>query len=156
MVNDRPPFRFSSRAEITNAMASESGAAHELGDLPVWNLGDLYPAPDSAEFTGDLENARAQALAFEEKWKGKLSDVSVESSKGGIGQAIREFEALEDILGRIGAYAGLTYYGDMTDPAKGKFFSDIGDAITEIATHLLFFSLELNRIDDDVLQAMMA
>lgn len=155
MVNDRPPFRFSSRAEITNAMASESGAAYALGDLPVWNLGDLYPAPDSAEFTGDLEKARAQALVFEEKWKGKLSDVSVESSKGGIGQAIREFEALEDILGRIGAYAGLTYYGDMTDPAKGKFFSDISDAITEIATHLLFFSLELNRIDDDVLQAMM-
>ena len=141
---------------IPSAMVAETGTVPALGALPTWNLGDLYASGDGPDFLRDLEKARIDAAAFQEKWKGKLNDACGKTGGEGLGQALGEFEALEDIIGRIGSYAGLTYYGDMTDPAKGKFFSDISAAITDIATNLLFFGLELNRVEDALLEAAMA
>ena len=78
--------------------------------------------------------------------------------KGGgrLAEAVREFEALNDLLGRIVSYAGLLYAADTSDPARQKFFGDIQEKITTISSHLLFFPLELNRIDDAVLETAMA
>ena len=41
-----------------------------FGELPVWNLSDLYPATDSPELKTDLEKARAEAKAFEADYRG--------------------------------------------------------------------------------------
>jgi len=131
----------------TSSTQAQNGTA-QLGELPVWNLTDLYPAVDSREFAGDLERARSEARLFQEKWKGRLTEACGKTGNEGLGQSLKEFEALEDLIGRVGSYAGLVYYQDMTDPAKGKFFSDVSAAITEIAGDLLFFGLELNRIED--------
>jgi oligoendopeptidase F len=141
---------------IARAVAEERGAAPSLGDLPTWNLADLYPAGDGPDFQRDLEKSRLDAAAFQERWKGRLDEACEKTGAEGLGRALTEFEALEDIIGRIGSYAGLTYYGDMTDPANGKFFSDISAAITDIATNLLFFGLELNRVDDARIEQAMA
>jgi len=137
------------------AAPGEAGATAALGELPSWNLADLYPSTDSPLFLGDLEKARIDATAFQDKWKGKLEAACAKTGDEGLGQSLEEFEALEDLIGRIGSYAGLTYYGDMTDPAKGKFFSDTSAAITEIATDLLFFGLELNRVEDERVELAM-
>ena len=136
-----------------NRTASAGG---DLGALPEWNLGDLYPSRDGSAFTGDLAKAKADAAAFQERWKGNLAAACARTGSEGLGEALRQFEALEDLIGRIGSYAGLTYYSDMTDPANGKFFADTSAAITDMAGDLLFFSLELNRIDDAVLEQAMA
>ena len=61
---------------------------------------------------------------------------------------MREFEALNDLLGRIVSYASLLYAADTSDPARQKFFGDIQEKITAISSKLLFFPLELNRLDD--------
>ena len=45
------------------------------------------------------------------------------------------------------SYAGLVYTGDTTDPVKAKFYGDAQGKITDASTHVLFFTLELNRID---------
>lgn len=135
------------------AVAAESAPA--LGSLPVWKLEDLYPSPTAAEFTSDLERAEKDALAFEAKWKGKLSEVAASDGDEGIGAALREYEALDDLLGRLASYAGLTYYSDMTNTANGKFFGDVQARLTDLSAHLLFFTLELNRIDDAVMNACM-
>jgi oligoendopeptidase F len=155
MTAIRPSSLFPTFDAIRHALGGESGAAASLGDLPTWNLGDLYSGENGPDFTGDLEKARVDAAAFQDKWKGKLSNACDATGAEGVGQALKEFEALEDIIGRIGSYAGLTYYGDMSDPAKGKFFSDTSAAITDIATNLLFFGLELNRIDDEKIEKAM-
>jgi oligoendopeptidase F len=133
-----------------------TAAAPALDGLPTWNLNDLYPGAQSPAFTSDLARARTEATAFQTRWKGNLAAACLSTGPEGLGQALSDFEALEDLIGRIGSYAGLTYYGDMTDPAKGKFFSDISAAITEIASDLLFFGLELNRIDDAVIEGALA
>jgi oligoendopeptidase F len=44
----------------------------------------------------------------------------------------------------------------MADPVHAKFHGDVQERITASSSHLLFFALELNKIDDKVLEAAMA
>lgn len=135
------------------AFSPAESASAALGDLPVWKLSDLYPSVDSAEYKGDLKKAESDAEAFETKWKGKLEAAASRSGDEGIGAALKEYEALDDILGRIGSFAGLTYFSDTSNPANGKLYGDAQAKLTDIASHLLFFPLELNRIDDALIDA---
>lgn len=138
---------------IHHATATAGALSGDLGDLPRWNLGDLYASPKAPEFAADLKRGETDALAFEARWKAKLDEAAGTTGKDGIGQAVKEFEALDDLLGRISSFAGLTYFSDTTDPANGKLYGDVQSKITDISAHLLFFALELNRIDDARLQA---
>jgi oligoendopeptidase F len=140
------------RKPARNSTKSKAAPARKLGALPEWNLTDLYPAMDAAELKRDLARADADSIAFEQDFKGKLADLTKE---GKLIQAVKRYEALDDLLGRIISYAGLVYAGDNADPAKGKFYGDIQEKITAASLHLLFFTLELNRIDDAALEAAM-
>lgn len=128
-----------------------------LGILPTWDLSDLYPGIDSPDIAHDLTCSEAMCLAFEERYKGRLAAL-VNRPGGGkaLAEAIREFEAIDDLIGRIASFASLVYSGDMVDPVCAKFHGDIQEHITASSSHLLFFSLELNRIDDKVLEGAMA
>ena len=97
-----------------------SAAAATLGDLPEWNLADLYPGMDSPELAQDLARADAEAKAFEERWKGQLATEAGRGDAGRLGEAIQEYEALQELIGRIDSYAGLLYAGDTSDPRRAK------------------------------------
>ncbi|MFY9829032.1 MAG: M3 family oligoendopeptidase [Rhodoplanes sp.] len=143
----------SRRAVATKRRASSSSRE----GLPEWNLTDLYSAIDAPEIRRDLDRARAGAVAFEAAYKGKLAELARRPDGGGLlAEAIRRLEALDDLIGRLMSFASLVHAGDTTDPAGTKFFGDVQDEITAISLHLLFFTLELNRIDDDLLEAAMA
>ncbi|MDQ3559367.1 MAG: oligoendopeptidase F, partial [Pseudomonadota bacterium] len=125
----------------------------ELGGLPVWNLADLYAAMDAPEVRRDLDRAAGLCEAFEERYKGKLAEIAAGPDGGaGLAAAIAGFESVEDLMGRLGSFAGLIYSGDTSDPARAKFYGDLQDRLTAISTHLLFFALELNRLDDALLE----
>ncbi|MBY5571507.1 M3 family oligoendopeptidase [Rhizobium leguminosarum] len=141
---------------LLSAAAPGGAADPALGDLPVWKLQDLYPSATSTAFVADMEKAGKAAIAFEEKWKGTLTEAATKTGAEGIGAALKEYEALDDIIGRLGSFAGLTYFSDTTNPTNGKLYGDVQTKITEFSGHLLFFALELNRIDDAVLDACMA
>lgn len=133
--------------------SAQSRDEEALGDLPIWQLQDLYDARDSASFNADMRKAAEQAEAFESKWKGTLTEAAQKTGSEGLGMALEEFEALEDLAGKLGSFAGLTYFSDTSDPANGKFFGDVQSKLTELSSHLLFFTLELNRIDDALIEA---
>jgi len=125
----------------------------EIGHLPEWNLTDLYPGTHSPAIEADLARASRDSAEFEAKWKGTLD---VLAREGGLVEAIRAYEALDELLGRLVSYAGLVYSGDTTDPAGAKFYGDVQQKVTDAGTHVLFFTLELNRIEDTVMEAAMA
>ncbi|KAA0972392.1 M3 family oligoendopeptidase [Aureimonas fodinaquatilis] len=127
--------------------------AETTGVLPDWNLADLYPATDSPQIAADLKSAGQRAQAFQTRWRGKLAEEAAKPNGGELAAAIVEFEALEDLLGRLISYAGLIYARDTSTPANTKFYGDIQARVTDISTALLFFGLELNRIDDAVMDA---
>lgn len=135
-----------------NAAANPDKA---LAELPEWNLADLYPDPQSDPLRADLERADTQSKAFEDRWKGKLEDAAGDPTSGQLGQAITDYEALEELLGRIMSYAALVYSSDTTDPKRTKFYGDIQEKMTDASAHLLFFTLELNRIDDALMDEAM-
>ena len=123
-------------------MTAEAQKGHnQFGNLPVWDLSDLYPGRDSPEFKADLETAKALAAQFEADYKGKLVE------------AIKDSEKLGDISGKIGSFSFLQYAQKATDPDRAKFMGDTNEALTNLSTKVLFFELELNRIDDADLEA---
>jgi oligoendopeptidase F len=138
--------------------ASRQGQSKpKLGALPEWNLKDLYGAPNAPALKADLEASERAAEAMQTNYAGKLAALA-DQGKGGkaLAKAVREYEALSDLMGRIVSYASLLYAADTSDPARQKFFGDIQEKITTISSKLLFFPLELNRLDDKVLEAAMA
>jgi oligoendopeptidase F len=135
----------------------DSRGAEGLGRLPEWRLEDLYPGIDSPEVAQDLERALADCRAFEDAHKGRLETVLGEpGGPGRLAAAIADYERVEDLLGRVASYAGLVYAGDTTDPKRAKFYGDVQERLTTASSHLLFFTLELNRIDDAALEAALA
>jgi oligoendopeptidase F len=115
-----------------------------LGPLPEWNLDDLYPGRDSAALKRDLERSEADATAFRERCEGKLASLS----GAALGGAIAAYERLQETLGRIMSYASLVYAGNMEDAEIGRFFQNMQEKVNRISTVLLFFTLELNRLED--------
>src|SRR5262249_14484355 len=92
-----------------------------------------------------------------ENYRGKLNDLTGSAGAGAdLAAAIRRYEAIEDLLGRIGSFAGLVYSGDTTDPKRSKFYGDAQDKLTAASSDLLFFQLELNRLADAVIESAMA
>jgi oligoendopeptidase F len=132
-------------------------AASELGTLPEWRLDDLYSGMDSDAFVADWRRAAEEAKAFAAAYRGKLEALARGEGAGEkLGAAVKAYEELQDLIGRIISYAGLLYAGDTNDPARAKFFGDTQQKATDIAGDLLFFELELNRLDDALVEAAAA
>src|SRR5215218_2234093 len=154
MPNTIDPSR-EPRARNVAATASAPKAT-DLGPLPEWDLGDLYPGMDAPEFATDLAKAEAECKAFADAYRGKLEGLARADDGGeGLFAAIRRYEAVEDLIGRIMSFAGLVYSGDTTDPKRAKFYGDTQERLTAASSELLFFGLELNRIDDEIMDRAM-
>ncbi len=127
-------------------------AISEAGALPGWDLGDLYPSPDSPAIARDLDRAEADARAFATAHAGRLALHSAAVLAG----AIADYERIEETLGRAISYAQLLFSGDSNDPAIGRFYQSMNERVTAISTHLLFFTLELNRLEEAALESRLA
>jgi oligoendopeptidase F len=135
--------------------ASSKGPT-KLGPLPEWNLDDLYSGIDSPQIGRDLAQADTDCAAFERDFKGRLATMAAGEGAGtALATAVKRYEALEDRLGRLISYASLVHATDMTDPGRTKFFGDVEERITAASIHLLFFTLELNRVEDAALETAM-
>ncbi len=137
------------------SVSAEAVAPAGLGDLPRWNLADLYSGMDAAELADDLKRAADAAKVFETRWKGKLEEETRQARGGDLDAAMRDYENLEELIGRIVSYAGLMYAGDTSDPKRAKLYGDVQEKMTDASAHLLFFTLELNAIDDSLVDAAM-
>ncbi len=149
----------SSKKTVAKRSAGHAPAARKsaLGKLPEWNLNDLYSGLDDPAIKRDLDRIDAECVDFETAYKGKLAAMAPGPDGGSaLAAAVRRYEAIDDLMGRLGSYAGLVHAGDTLDPARTKFYGDMQEWMTAASTHLLFFTLELNRVDDAVLDAAMA
>jgi oligoendopeptidase F len=120
-----------------------------LGGLPEWDLSDLYPGPESPALNGDLAQLVEDAEAFRRRYEGRLADLSGTA----LGEAVETYERIQELIGRIISYASLVHAGNLADPEIGRFYQTIQERTNAVSTDLLFFTLELNRLDDAVLAA---
>ncbi len=132
--------------------ANAVGGSDNLGNLPEWDLTDLYASEEAAELARDLDWLEGECASFASDYEGKLADLDA----AGLLTCVHRNEKINAIAGRIMSFAGLRYYQLTTDADRAKFLSDMQEKITVFTTPLVFFTLEINRIEDDVLQAHFA
>ena len=157
-----PYMRCSNRTEDPSAMPRpvparnpdavrsplDVGAVPGGAELPVWDLGDLYRSPEDPALAADLHAAEAEAQAFAARHAGKLGGMD----GAALAAAIAEYERIEERLGKAMSYGQLVFSGDAQDPANGRFYQTLQERVTAISSHLLFFTLELNRLEDAELE----
>ncbi|MFT5743833.1 MAG: oligoendopeptidase F, partial [Paracoccaceae bacterium] len=123
--------------------ANASGA-NAFGDLPEWDLSDLYTATDAPELKRDMDWIEQACLDFARDFEGKLADLDADD----LLEAVLRYEKIDVIAGRLMSFAGLRYYQATTDAERAKFMSDMQDKITAYTTPLVFYGLEFNRLED--------
>ena len=124
----------------------------DLGSLPEWDLSDLYTDPDAPALKSDLAWLEKECQSFAADYEGKLAALGAEA----LLTCVQRQEKINAISGRIMSYAGLRYYQLTTDGERTKFMSDLQVKITDFSTPLVFFTLELNRLDDEHLDSLLA
>ena len=136
---------------------SASSSHRTLGAAPAWDLSDLYTGLDDPRLTADLNRALGLAKAFAAAFKGRIPALASGPEAGArlIGM-IADYEAMGDLSGRIGAFAGLSFAARSSDPAVAKFYGDIQNRLSEVGSETLFFELELAQIEDGDLAAAFA
>jgi oligoendopeptidase F len=144
-----------SAAKSATKQAIRSGHTR-LRQLPEWNLDDLYSGLDDPAIKRDLNRTDAECAVFEDAYKGKLAALAAAPDGGAaLAAAVRRYEAIDDLMGRLGSFAGLVHAANTVDPARTKFYGDVQERLTAASIHLLFFTLELNRIEDAILEKAM-
>ena len=143
-----PPTVQPSHRPIPRDTATRPQGQGAEGGLPSWDLTDLYAGPADPKLEADLQATDTAARAFAERYAGKLEGLSGDA----LAAAIAEYEALEEVQGRVMSFASLVFAGDGKDPANGRFYQTMQERVVAISSHLLFFSLELNRLEDAVLE----
>jgi oligoendopeptidase F len=130
--------------------ANASAKGRDLGDLPEWDLSDLYTAPDAPELKRDLDWLEDACARFAADYEGQLAGLDA----AGFLEMVQRHEKIETVGGRLMSYAGLRYYQATTDAERAKFLSDLQEKVTIYTTPLVFFTLELNTIEDDAYAAL--
>jgi oligoendopeptidase F len=148
MRQDRP----SAGSPGMDPVRAPEGQSLAADALPSWDLSDLYPAPDSSTVRADFDKAESAARSFEQTNAGKLASMS----GAALADAIAQYERIEERLGRLMSYAQLLFSGDSMNARIGQFYQTASERVTAISSRLLFFTLELNRLDDSVLEQKLA
>ena len=140
-----PRFQQFPALAAETAVSSPSLAA--AAGLPRWDLSALYAGMDDPALTRGLAEAEKNAKAFAARYQGKLAGLS----GAHLAQAIAENEAIDEALGKAGSYASLLFAANSSDAAISRFSQSINERLTDISGDLLFFTLEINRMDDAAL-----
>lgn len=140
-------FKLSFPLYDVNASSGSKG----LGNLPEWDLSDLYSSQDAPELARDLKWLDGACAAFAKDYEGKLAQLDSQAML----DCVLRNERINAIAGRIMSFAGLRYYQLTIDDDRTKFMSDMQENITNFTTPLVFFTLELNSIDDAALQRLL-
>ena len=131
---------------------ASNGGSDAFGDLPEWDLDDLYTAEDSPALIRDMDWLDTACSEFADEYEGKLATLDAAGLLG----AVKRYEQIDIIAGRIMSYAGLRYYQMTTDSDRAKFMADAQDKITAYTTPLVFYGLEFNRLEDAHLAGLLA
>ena len=133
------------------AFDADTKGAKALGNLPEWDLSDLYKSPDAPEFDADMAWLESECASFAADYEGKLADLDAAAMLA----CVQRYERIDVVAGRIMSYAGLRYYQNTMDSARAKFMGDAQEKMTVFTTPLVFFGLEFNRLDEAHLQSLL-
>src|SRR5688572_3565345 len=121
--------------------------------LPTWRLDDLYAGREDPRVEADLKEA--ERLNGElAKLEGRMIATRQRPAELGgiIDRGIELYEQATNAMWSVGAFASLSASTARDDPAWSKFEADLRQRSSQIAAMSLFFTLEINRLEDDELE----
>ena len=119
--------------------------------LPAWNLKDFYASPQDPKIQEDLDAAATCAREFSKALEGHIATLSAKD----LAEVIEDYEKIDELLARLMSYAYLLYAENMGIQDNAIFLQSIKEKVTDISQDLLFFTLEMNDIEDEALDAML-
>lgn len=117
--------------------------------LPAWDLTDFYPATNSEKCAKDQKKSLNASRTFAKEYKGKVAKLSAKK----LAEAIKQYEKLNDLLGKLASYAQLQYALDCTNATILQFYQNIHEHVNACSSEVLFFTLELNAVAEKDLKA---
>ncbi len=127
---------------VKKALKSKSIVAPKK--LPEWDLRDFYPSPDSPAVAKDITACEKRCADFKRAYEGKVITLPAEA----LARAIGEYETIQETLGKLGSYASLRFAKNMADAQVAQFYQNMQEKITVLSSQILFFTLDLNKLDD--------
>ena len=118
----------------------------------TWNTGLLYPAPDATELETDLASFDALAADFRGRYFKKIATLSPDQLLA----AVREYETLQTTMAKPFCYAHLLFAGDSSDDAILSLAQRCSELGNRLSQQLLFFDLELMKLDDEAFERLRA
>ena len=130
----------------------QNSTKNTLGKLPIWNLKDLYESPKARKLNNDLNKLRISTKKFEKKYASKITKISSNQ----LLKAIIELEDIDTKIDKIMSYAHLLVAEDGNNEKNKIFYQQMQEQITNIASSIVFFSLEINEISEKNLKKIYA
>ena len=125
----------------------ETNISNNKNELPLWDLSEIYKDIKDPMIKNDLKDIRNLSKDFLKKWKGKIKDLNSEEFV----DCIDQYQNLNEKIYKIGTHSNLIFATNMEDPEISRYNSSISDEVTEIFSSLIFVTLELSKISDDII-----
>ena len=125
----------------------ETNISNNKNELPLWDLSEIYKDIKDPMIKNDLKDIRNLSKDFLKKWKGKIKDLNSEEFV----DCIDQYQNLNEKIYKIGTHSNLIFATNMEDPEISRYNSSISDEVTEIFSSLIFVTLELSKINDDII-----
>lgn len=113
-----------------------------------WDLSDLYPDDALQTFKSDQEKLKSMSETFSARYRGKVASLG----PSGLAEALADYEAIQDLGGRLGSYAYLSWSTDTLNPDNGRLLQQMTEFGSQLNQLLVFFSVEWVAVDDAVAQ----
>ncbi len=118
----------------------------------AWDLEPLVAGEGAEGVRSRMSAALERAKAFAAQHAGRLGELD----SAGLAEAMSELAELQELVGRAGYFAALTFSTDTADPANGALMQWVQEQETAIQTTLLFFELEWAAMDDERAEQLLA
>jgi len=130
--------------------ATTKTSTKKLTNLPNWDLTDFYKAISDKKITEDFKKATDLTVKFKKDYQGKLGKITAVN----FAKAIKEYEKISEILGKISSFAYLNYATNLNAAKDTAFYQDTSEKINDISSLAVFFELEINQIEDKKLNSL--
>jgi oligoendopeptidase F len=149
MLQPKPAVAAKLRTEMATAPPDQTDPELQAA---AWDLEPLLDGEGEAGVDTRLDEAQRRAVAFAERFAGKLGELN----GAGLAEAMGELAEIYELVGRVGTYVGLRFSTDTADPANGALLQRAQERETAIETALLFFDLEWAALPEERAQELLA
>lgn len=119
-----------------------------------WDLSTLFSGVDDPKIEALWSSLLTRADAFAERYRGKINAPTLSADV--LHEALKELEAISQEVAKPYSFAELMFAGDTSDPANGAFLQKQSERGTELSVKLMFFELELQKVPEDSIRAILA